>query len=1024
MKQIMMKGKQRVKGTVLFTVVTVMMIMVVFLMSTLILTTSANRRSYYTYYKTQAQYAAQSALDCITNFAYSDGDFSEWVQSITPGDTREHEIFINYEGSKMPLSDIKAPNKSVRCTIKREKDNYIYDTITEKIHKQPQWKITATAVIGTGRNRTEAKKATYLYANVQTPKMSDVKNEITYTQHLYDETITYEETDEYIDDPGSPFTPIANAVYSLSPTGTDDNVVVLGPQYSGMTRIPKGRTKYGDVNGVYQAIKNDLGGVSDGIFNGNSKITVKNGYVFQRQGEGMQYYGNLLFNNAGDYFTTRVKATDTTKWAYNKQNYVFVEGMIYNVGGKLSIGYDKAASSDAGNTAAEKSSRPVNLFAGGVMFDKVNGGANVCGDVYLYDPQLSSQWTAFQGSTILSTFVARNVDGTATTAKYSGTHGNLVCNNTSLTLGGGAGTLTIQGDLLFTNPNGSVNFASAVRVNGKAIFACPASKVSGAGNLTADGGIIYSNDTGYAAALEQVMKTSFPSGAYGKGTSGEIMLSAYKSSAGSNDFSLLPFNYRLDEIMAKYYRWDLADNAGWQNDPYVRESQACGHKWQTKAFTATVFDHTENVNETGLTQTELSTYGVTDPYNDNRVTQEGWSNERGGMLFSFRGQKDVYTTKTVTVPYTTPVVESNIIIQKPFEPIDYQKAAEVVSDRSTLSYKNIGTFKSDMASGAPSITAANKASYGYSGPLSWAYPDGGTVKTASNNVYYVNFDCEIDMAAIPAGEILFIDASQSASRPLRVAIKGSLANRYILINNTAKYKGGAAAPTIDFTYGSADAKDAEGKPVYFGREDVFLFLESGVNLEKALILTTGVAGGYQGKPNIESKLTLDVVSNPYYPGTTEWNGLTAAEKLKFMYVPNNVIFGEEDASYTFTNGGMFTGVVMMPYSTVTHKSQTQKLDIKYRMDHDSVAVDPNGLSQSGNAPVLVSIGSQVVGKFIGENVSTVAYIGDGNRAGSKTRRIVEKKDVQETGSDPNSKSEDPAFNNGQDKFSNDHQAPS
>ncbi len=45
MKKILEKGKQRVKGTVLFTVVTVMLVMVIFLMSTLILTTSANRRS-------------------------------------------------------------------------------------------------------------------------------------------------------------------------------------------------------------------------------------------------------------------------------------------------------------------------------------------------------------------------------------------------------------------------------------------------------------------------------------------------------------------------------------------------------------------------------------------------------------------------------------------------------------------------------------------------------------------------------------------------------------------------------------------------------------------------------------------------------------------------------------------------------------------------------------------------------------------------------------------------------------------
>ena len=1023
MKQIMMKGKQRVKGTVLFTVVTVMMVMVVFLMSTLILTTSANRRSYYTYYQTQAQYAAQSALDCITNFAYSDGDFSDWVQGFADDDYSEHEIYINYSDSKMPLSDVNAPNKSIRCTIRREKNaNHVYDNITQKIHEQPQWKITATAVIGTGRNRTQAQKATYLYANVQVPKLSDVKNEINYTQYLYDEVVTEEETEEYIIDPDAPFTPVANAVYSLSPTGTDDNVVVLGPQYSGMTRIPKGRTKYGDRNGSFQAIKNDLGGVSDGVFNGNAKITVKNGYVFQRPGEGMQYFGNLMFNNAGDYFTARLKATDTTKYSYQQQNYLYVDGMIYNDGGKLSIGYDKASPNDNGNTAADKSSRPVNLFAGGVMFDKVNGGANVCGDVYLYDTDLSSQWTAFQGATILATFVAKNVtNSNAETAKFSGTHGNLVCNNKSLTLGGGSGTLTIQGDLLFTNPKGSVTISTPVHVNGKAIFAC--SNVTGADKLTADGGIVYGNSANYATALETVMKTSYASGAYGKNASGEITLAKYRSDAGANDFSLLPFNYRLDEIFATYYRWDLANNTGWATDPLVVESKACGHTWKTKSFTATVFDHSEAVNEHGLTITDLSAYGVTDPYNDSRVTQEGYDQGKQTNVFGFNGNKDVYKQATVTVPYTTPVNTANIIIKEPFEPINYNNAAAEVSDRSNLSYKNISGFKADMKQGAPTITTANKAQYGFTGNISWAYPDGATVKTTTDNVYYVNFDCEIDMAAIPAGEILFIDPSQSATTPLRVAIKGSLKNRVVLINNTAKYKGGAANPAIDFTYGSAEAVDKDGKAIYFGREDVFLFLESGVDLEKALILTTGTAGGYSGEPNIESKYTIDIVSNPYYPGTTKWNALTGAEKWKFMYVPNDIIFGEEDATYFFKNGGMVTGVVMMPYSTLKHATQTQKLDIHFRMDHESQPVDTAGLTQSGNAPVIVSIGSQVVGKFIGENVSTVAYIGDGNRKGSTVKRTTTTTETQNTNNKNQDIKDDPAFNSGQDNFSNDHQGP-
>ena len=55
----------RVKGSVLLTVTMVMFIMVMFLMSTLVLTKSASRRTYYTYFETQAQLAAEAALDAI-----------------------------------------------------------------------------------------------------------------------------------------------------------------------------------------------------------------------------------------------------------------------------------------------------------------------------------------------------------------------------------------------------------------------------------------------------------------------------------------------------------------------------------------------------------------------------------------------------------------------------------------------------------------------------------------------------------------------------------------------------------------------------------------------------------------------------------------------------------------------------------------------------------------------------------------------------------------------------------------------
>ncbi|MCR5305827.1 MAG: hypothetical protein K6E36_04925 [Oscillospiraceae bacterium] len=1020
MKQIMMKGKQRVKGTVLFTVVSVMMIMVVFLMSTLILTTSANRRSYYTYYHTQAEYAAQSALDCITNYAYSDKNFSDWVTGIAD-DGQAHEVFIEFKDTQMPLSDPNAPASNVRCTVQRESDNYIYDEVTKKIHRRDQWKIVATAVVGKGRNQTSCQKATYLYSNVRMPKTSTQMNKISYQLVKYDEEETSSST--WIDDPGSPFTPIANAVYSLAPTGTNDNVVVLGPQYSGMTDTPKGRTKYGK---SFQDISNNVASVGDGIFVGSFRIKVNTAFVFQRKGEGLQYYGNLDFGNEGTVFDARIDSDLAAKqWSYQDENYVYVDGTVSASGGKVSIGYKTKAPNDLGNTAAHVGNRPVNLFAGALNFNAVNNGLNVCGDVYLYDPALDSTWAGFKSSTILRNFVEKEINKSSGYPNYSGTHGNLVCNNNKLTLGvgGDSGSLTIDGDLIFTNPTGHVEINAQVTVTGKAIFACPQGNVdvkSGM-SLTAGKGTFYNNNE---TELKRILKAS--SGSETK--IGNTALTSYRSNG--RDYSLFPFDYRLDEIFDKYYRWDLAGDANWANDPLVKESKACGHDWSTKTFTAIVSkDNSEWGPEELLTQDELTARGV-NPYDTNGGTTLpdgsiceplGYDQGRGANMFRYQKltKKGTVTreTKSITVPYTTPVDSSNVII-KAFEPLDASKAAATVSKRDDMSYSKIADFKNDMLDSTGKKLADPASVKGVNVSIEYAYPGASAMtKSGATDVYYVCEDCEINMSEI--SKPVFIDPSQASQLPLRVAIKGSVNNKVILINNTAQYKGGKAAPAIDYYYTDKQT-DGAGKSYYniFGRQDVYLFIESGTDLEKALIVTTGVAGGFEnGVPGISKKLTLDMVSNPYYPDkdakSSAWDSLSAAEKLKFLYVPNDCIFGEEKATYTFTNGGMFVGAVMMPYSTVVHKTQSPEPDFNYREDHDSVKVNP------GANRACVCIGSMVVDKLQGENWTLMAYLGDGNRKGGR----IEQKIKKTTGSNgPHDYSDDdPAFNGGNDYLSNDHQ---
>ncbi|HHX58033.1 MAG TPA: hypothetical protein GX710_08465, partial [Clostridiales bacterium] len=53
----------KLKGTVLFTVVSVMMVLIVFVMATLTIASAASKRSYNTYFKNQSLYSARSVVD-------------------------------------------------------------------------------------------------------------------------------------------------------------------------------------------------------------------------------------------------------------------------------------------------------------------------------------------------------------------------------------------------------------------------------------------------------------------------------------------------------------------------------------------------------------------------------------------------------------------------------------------------------------------------------------------------------------------------------------------------------------------------------------------------------------------------------------------------------------------------------------------------------------------------------------------------------------------------------------------------
>ena len=604
MKQ-MMKGKKRVKGTVLFTVVTVMLVMVLFLMSTLILTTSANRRSYYSYYQTQAQYAAQAALDAITNNAYSDLSFSQWVETNANVIGEKKDIYVTFDGSNLGLNDdisgipdrtiayqertITGPrtaatpgtvqnvqvnqnaHQTVHCWIEKDETNYVWDEETGMAYPQDAWKITATAVVGSGNNQRSYTMVNHIYKNVRTPSDDTKNNKVDYTSYKWELKTTQ--------GGGTSGGSQIKAVYTLAPTGTTNNIASYGPLNSNMTSIPYGRTKYNGKTAL--SFKNQVRTIGDVLFVGNMRPDTNQEFQFQEPGEGAVIWGDLIASTQGGMAVNAaisggpkgLQPTATNKWDYrNDVNYVYVDGSFYygTTAKDVLISYKL--------TERTKSDMPVNLYAGAAKGNNGTYGMAVNGDVYLYDPDEESDIRGKAGvGTHLTAFVNQNVNKT-NIANVPTLGGNLICNNKTLTLGMSgsedAQTVEIAGDLIFTNPSGTLKIVGNVKVGGKIVCA---GTLNNTGTLKNMDGTDYTKTitSGLTAAKTLMADSSYPSSYAGATPSGF-------------DYSILPYAYRLDEIFTRYYRWDLAQTAKPANfdtnpaiaaglDNLMKESIAAGH---------------------------------------------------------------------------------------------------------------------------------------------------------------------------------------------------------------------------------------------------------------------------------------------------------------------------------------------------------------------------------------------------------------------------------------------------------------
>lgn len=596
MNKIMKKGK--VEGSILFTVVVVMMVMVVFLMATLGLTSSANRRSYYTYFETQAQYAAQAALDAVTNSAYTDGEFYEWVQKASKAyaadsstDKKKPQVTVNFDGSNIQFTD---KVKSVTCEVELAEESLVWDELTGAVHKTPAYKITATASVGNGKNRSDYTVVNYIYENyrIDDPnKLPSVSNNASNTLYNWTRNSTPGPRERLSID-------IPKAVYSFGKNSAGNNVQYFGPQYNNMGIIPTGRILYSeiDLNDAKYSfdIVNENICVGDSVFVGNVRTSVYANYVFQDYNEYAIIYGDLYpgdrqngFSYVADFSeATKNKMRNREDNGYSNLPYVYVDGIIDSGrpggNGNIVIGYDGQLNPGNEN---------VNLYCGGFRIGVGNTGSlAVMGDVYMYDPQVESVWGGSATLTRLGRFAENNLSKLNGKLGMENIGGNLYCNNKSFDING---PMDIPGNLIFTNSAGTLNVNADITVGGKVI--CTGT-LNGMDHITCNNifTLNYSKVNGEPQTGDDFDPAKY---LYDNFVDKDFYEMYLKEDVSWDDYknegyqqALMPYNMRLDEIFGTYYRWDLKgtnESEVWETmgkDALITESEMAGHTYQVKSF--------------------------------------------------------------------------------------------------------------------------------------------------------------------------------------------------------------------------------------------------------------------------------------------------------------------------------------------------------------------------------------------------------------------------------------------------------
>lgn len=139
-------SKAKLKGTVLFTVISVMSLLIIFLTSTLVLATSASNRSHKNYASTQTEYTARAAIESFSEAMSRSDGVAQMIVNMNKTDILTPNIDIN-NPAMGEVGYYKSDGTWVpgQISIEYIDDTYTYNILKNEWEPQQVLKVTATA---------------------------------------------------------------------------------------------------------------------------------------------------------------------------------------------------------------------------------------------------------------------------------------------------------------------------------------------------------------------------------------------------------------------------------------------------------------------------------------------------------------------------------------------------------------------------------------------------------------------------------------------------------------------------------------------------------------------------------------------------------------------------------------------------------------------------------------------------------------------------------------------------------------